>query len=87
MYGETFYGIFKHLLYASMTKVRTPIMSHYFAVPFTSTSAFIKRNIAWRIFPWTTCTSLSELKSIYHIYFELCHIMSVVSDSALSTFE
>ena len=37
------------------------------------TSAFIKRNIAWRMFPWTTCTSLSELKSIHHFYFELGH--------------
>ena len=28
----------------------------------------LKRNTAF--FPWTTCTSLSELQSIYHFYFE-----------------
>ena len=65
--------------------VRTTRMSHgrisIFVVLFQKLFTYMQKHndclyqakYCMAFFPWTTCTSLSELQSIYHFYFERGH--------------
>ena len=88
----------KHLLYASKTKVRTTRMSHgrinillcsfksYLCQCRSMTSAFIKFNIAWRIFSLDYMHFVERASKHMPLVFSM-RSQSGASDTALSTFE